>query len=138
VGPTGLAYDAEDDVLFVASTGDNTIFKILNAGTTNQSVVRGAIVSQDAHLRGPLALVLAPDGHLITSNGDAVNADATQPSEIVELTKEGRFVAQFNVDAGQGGAFGIGISALGDDRVRLATVDDNTNSVTVYTLKTED
>ena len=50
----------------------------------------------------------------------------------------GRFVAQFNVDAGQGGAFGIGISSLGDDRVRLATVDDNTNSMSVYTLRTED
>lgn len=52
--------------------------------------------------------------------------------------RDGRFVAQFNVDAGQGGAFGIGISALGDDRVRLATVDDNTNYMSVYTLRTED
>ena len=41
---------------------------------------------QDDHLRGPLALVFAPDGNLITSNGDAVNPDPTQPSEIVEFT----------------------------------------------------
>jgi DNA-binding winged helix-turn-helix (wHTH) protein len=28
LGPTGLAYDPEDDVLFVASTADNTIFAV--------------------------------------------------------------------------------------------------------------
>jgi hypothetical protein len=33
--------------------------------------------------------VFAPDGNLITSNGDAVNPDPTQPSEIVEFTKTG-------------------------------------------------
>jgi hypothetical protein len=38
-------------------------------------------------LRGPLALALAPNGDLITANGDAVNGDPTQPSEIVEFTK---------------------------------------------------
>jgi hypothetical protein len=37
--------------------------------------------------------VFAPDGNLITSNGDAVNPDPTQPSEIVEFTKSGKFVA---------------------------------------------
>ena len=33
VGPTGLAYDEEADVLYVASTSDNEIFKILHAET---------------------------------------------------------------------------------------------------------
>ena len=33
VGPTGLAYDAKSDTLYVASTGDNEIFAIPNAGT---------------------------------------------------------------------------------------------------------
>jgi hypothetical protein len=48
-----------------------------------------------------------PNGDLITANGDAVNGDPTQPSEIVEFTKNGEFVGQFNVDAGQEGAFGM-------------------------------
>ena len=33
VGPTGLAYDAKADVLFVASTADNEIFAVPHAGT---------------------------------------------------------------------------------------------------------
>jgi hypothetical protein len=85
-----------------------------------------------------LALLLAPNGDLITSNGDAVNADPTQSSEIVEFTKDSQFIGQFNVDAGQGGAFGIGITASGVNTFRLAPVDDNTNFIIVYTLTTGD
>ena len=134
VGPTGLAYDAKKDVLYVASTDDNTIFKVLQAGSTSQSVVKGAIVFRNNNLRGPLGLVLAPNGDLITSNGDAVNADPSHPSEIVEFTKNGKFVAQFNVDAGQGGAFGIGLDSPGHNKVHFAAVDDNANDISVHTL----
>ena len=42
----------------------------------------------DQHLRGPLAWCSRPMG-LATANGDAVNPDPTQPSEIVEFTKKG-------------------------------------------------
>jgi hypothetical protein len=38
----------------------------------------------------------------------AFNGGPTHPSELVEFTKSGKFVREFNVDAGQGGAFGIG------------------------------
>src|SRR5260221_1174051 len=136
LGPTGLAYDAATDILYVASTADNAIFKVPNAGTITQPVIKGTIIFKDHQLRGPLALVFAPNGDLITSNGDAVNADPTQPSEIVEFTKDGQFIGQFNVDAGQGGAFGIGIAASGVNAFRLVPVDDNTNSIIVYTLTT--
>jgi DNA-binding beta-propeller fold protein YncE len=80
LGPTGLAYDPQADVLFVASTADNMIFAVPNAGTRTGSSGRGAIVFKDDHLRGPLALVFAPDGDLLTANGDAVNDDPT-PAE---------------------------------------------------------
>ena len=64
-------------------------------------------------------------GDLIVANGDAVNPDPTQPSEIVEFTKTGKFVGQFNVDAGQGGAFGIGIASVNFGTVRLVAVDQS-------------
>ena len=67
LGPTGLAYDPEDDVLFVASTADNTIFAVPHAGSSTGSSGRGAIIFQDDHLRGPLALVFAPNGNLLTA-----------------------------------------------------------------------
>jgi hypothetical protein len=133
LGPTGLAYDAQTDILYVASTNDNEIFAVPHAGHRTASSGTGAVIFQDEHLRGPLALVFAPNGDLLTSNGDATpNADATQPSEIVEFTKKGKFVTQFNVDAAQGGAFGIAVANVSGDTVRFVFVDDNANDMTVF------
>jgi len=135
LGPTGLAHDIATDILYVASTADNAIFAVPHASTRSspqKSTATGIMIAENGQLRGPLALVLAPNGDLITSNGDAVpSADANHPSEIVELTKHGRFVGQFNVDSAQGGAFGIGIAMVGDDTARLAVVDDNANDILV-------
>jgi len=139
VGPTGLAYDAKRDRLYVASTGDNKIFAIMNAGSIKQSHGMGNVVFQDQkHLHGPLALLLARTGHLIAANGDAVNADPTQPSEVVEFTPAGKFIAQLSLDPSQGGAFGLALAADGDDVLRFAAVDDVTNSVSVWTLHVPD
>jgi hypothetical protein len=135
VGPTGLAYDAERDILYVASTADNAIFAIPNAARANRDHGLGRLVYQDsAHLHGPLGLALAPNGDLITSNGDAVNPDPNQPSEIVEFTPQGQFVAEFSIDPAPGAAFGIAVAAS-DDEIRLAAVDDGTNMLDVWTLR---
>jgi hypothetical protein len=131
LGPTGLAYDAATDILYIASTADNAIFAIAQAGSRTTPIVRGVIAFQDPHLRGPLALTFAPNGHLLTSNGDAVNADPAEPSETVEFTKSGTFVAQFNVDAGQGGAFGIAVSQPDNGATSFAAVNDNTSEIMV-------
>ena len=92
----------------------------------------------NAHLRGPLGLVFAPNGHLLTSNGDAptITPPSTQTlnSEIVEFTKNGKFVAEFSIDSANGAAFGIATAPTGEDSTRLAAVDDATNEVTVFTL----
>jgi hypothetical protein len=134
LGPTGLAYDKARDVLFVASTADNQIFSVPHAGKAATFVNKGALVFANPHLRGPLALVFAPNGNLLTANGDAVNPDPTQPSEIVEFTRSGEFVRQFNVDAAQGGAFGIATVISGEPRFNFAAVDDVPNVISVYFL----
>jgi hypothetical protein len=141
VGPTGLAYDEEADVLYVASTSDNEIFKILHAGTTNISVLEGILVYSDpTHLHGPLALALAPNGHLLTCNGDAINVIPPPlppnqlPSEIVEFTKEGHFVGQISIDRNVGGAFGLAIARGSEEAVRFAAVNDDDNTIIVLTL----
>lgn len=136
VGPTGLVYDAKKDVLYVASTGDNAVFAVPHAGTTNHDLGTGHVIYRDnVHLHGPLALVHAPNGDLVTSNGDAVNPDPNQPSEIVEFTISGHFVAQFSVDtAGEGGAFGIALSGSGD-KLRFAAVDDIQNVLDVWDVE---
>jgi hypothetical protein len=135
VGPTGLAFDCERSTLYVASTGDNAIYAVKDAAARSKTVNKGDLVYQDsAHLRGPLGLVIAPNGHLITANGDALNGDPAQPSELVEFTRAGQFVAQFSVDlGGQGGAFGIALR-MADDKVYLAAVDDVVNTLEVWTV----
>jgi hypothetical protein len=136
VGPTGLAYDPKSGTLYVASTGDNEIFGISHAKDRTSDAGMGSLVYQDnAHLRGPLGLALAPNGDLITSNGDAVNPDPTQTSELVEFTPKGQFVGEFSIDAAAGGAFGLAVTNAGG-LLRLAAVDDNTNSLNVWTFQT--
>jgi hypothetical protein len=135
VGPTGLAYDAAKDILYVASTSDNAIFAVPHARKTDHDQGMGRLVYQDnVHLHGPLGLVLTPGGDLITANGDAVNSDPNQPSELVEFTRAGQFVAQFSVDPGQGAAFGIALHVSGD-KIRFAAVDDATNVLEIWDLK---
>jgi uncharacterized protein (TIGR03118 family) len=137
VGPTGLAYDARRDILYVASTDDNAIYAIDDAGDTHKDHGKGKLIYQDnAHLHGPLALVLAPNGDLITANGDAVNSDPNQPSELVEFTPGGKFVGQFSIDPNPGGAFGIALANV-DGELRFAAVNDNTASLDVWTFVTE-
>ena len=138
VGPTGLAYDRQRDVLYVASTGDNQIFAVADPRNTHQDKGTGTVVYQDStHLHGPLALALAPNGHLITANGDAVNPGGS-PNELVEFTRDGKFVAQFQVDPGNAGAaFGLAFSSS-DDGFRFATVNDNQNQLDIWQVRLDD
>ena len=135
VGPTGLALDAEHDVLFVASTGDNAIFAIPGASLATHDAGMGTVVVHDrVHLHGPLGLALAPNGDLIASQGDAVNFDPNHPSEIVEFTSKGTFVAQFSIDPAPGSAFGLALESSGDG-FRFAAVDDALNVLDVWVVK---
>lgn len=127
VGPTGLALDHDGDSLYVASTDDNAIFVVRNAVHRKSDGGTGKLVYQDdAHLHGPLALALAPNGHLITANGDAVNEDDSHVSYYVEFTKNGEFVSWFQIDPVIGSAFGLAVKEV-DGHILFAAVDDNTS-----------
>lgn len=135
--PTGLVYDPVRDVLYVASTLDNEVFAVADAGDTTHDRGRGELIYEDkVHLHGPLGMIQAPNGHLIVSNNDstAVNSDPNQPSELVEFTKQGEFVKQISVDPVQGGSFGLAVTTTGD-LVHLAAVDDNQNILLIWTFK---
>jgi hypothetical protein len=140
LGPTGLAFHPVTGILYVASTQDNAIYAIANAAFASQQNGKGKIVYQDdAHLRGPLARAFTPNGHLITTNGDAVNAspNPSQNSEIVEFTNDGNFVAEFSIDSAVGAAFGIAVGPFPVVLARLAAVDDTRNDLTVFTLSAQ-
>jgi hypothetical protein len=133
LGPSGLAYDAANDLLYVASSADNAVFAVPYAGNTTNDNGTGSVIYQDnTHLHGPLDLVLAPNGHLLVANSDGSNVDPNQPSEIVEFTTTGTFVNQYSVDKNNGGAFGIGLEKIGP-AVKFAAVDDNQNTLSIFT-----
>jgi hypothetical protein len=91
------------------------------------------VVYQDNnHLHGPLGLVIAPNGHLISSQGDAINPDPAQQSEIVEFTKNGTFVGQFALDSAAGAAFGIAVQSADKGVVDFAAVNDTTNALSIF------
>ena len=138
LGPTGLAFDERTDTLYVASTADNEIYSVSHASHRKTPVTKGDVVFSNPHLIGPLALRFAPNGDLLTANGDATpNADPLHPSEIVEFTRRGEFVREYNVDASQGGAFGLDTRADADGGANFAFIDDVTNNLLVTRLHSD-
>lgn len=136
VAPTGLVYDASRDVLYVASSGDNAVYAVSRAMERGGSSGIGALVYADnVHLHGALAMVMAPNGHLVVSNNDVVNGDTTQTSEIVEFTTSGRFVKELQMDTQPGGAFGMAVRMSSDGSV-FAAVDDVNSTVSIWRLNT--
>jgi len=112
---------------------------VAHASRLSKAGGRGELVFSDSHLRGPLALRFAPNGDLLTANGDAVNGDPLHPSEMVEFTKSGHFVREYNVDPSQGAAFGMDTILQGREPggFNYAAIDDSTNSIAVYRLPSE-
>jgi hypothetical protein len=132
--PTGLVYDADRDVLYVASSADNAVFAVANAGYTEKDHGTGRVIYQDSvHLHGPLGMIMAPNGHLVVANNDAINPDPNRPSEIVEFTIGGKFVKEISVDPNFGGSFGLAVMTQGDT-ARFAAVDDNVPDLLIWTL----
>ena len=129
-----MAYDSVRDVLYVASTLDNAIFAMPNASVVAQNGLKGyRSYSDSLHLHGALALALAPNGNLICSSNDVINAVVAQPSELVEFTRGGVFVAEHSVDPNLGGSFGLGFGIVGG-KTTFAAVDDNTASLEIWTV----
>jgi len=135
VGPTGLALDPGTDTLFVSSAGDNAIYAVPNASSAIVDQGEGSKFINDAtHLHGPLGLARAPNGDLISAQGDAVNPDPNQPSEIVEFDASGNFISQFPIDPSAGSAFGLALLAH-DSGFAFAAVDDGLNVLDIWVVQ---
>lgn len=123
IGPTGVALDGNQDLLFVADSLNNRIAGIPNPLTRTDSAKTGFTLSQGGALNDPLAMSRAPSGNIIISNGGDGN--------LVEITDDGLHVATKTVDTsgsppGSGALFGVLVST---DRVFF--VDDATNTLNV-------
>lgn len=147
LGPTGLFHFTQPDPitgyphddLFVASSAEDMLFLVTDAGwtTTNvagtmkgtpihvvQNVVDAAGMQTTVNpLHGPLGLALAPDGNLVVANSDPANSnDPAHPSELVEFQPTGTtnadgsvnapVVSMYSIDPATGGAFGLTFAPL--------------------------
>lgn len=135
VGPAGLVYNKKKDTLYVASEDDNAIFAIADASKVGSSTGMGTMIFSDAtHLHGPLGLMIAPNGDLVTANADpTAHVDTTQPSELVEFTLNGTFVRQYSIDPNTGSAFAILNVPMGNTN-QFAYVDDFSSTLNVLRL----
>jgi hypothetical protein len=78
-------------------------------------------------------MAMAPNGHLLVSNNDAINPDPAHPSEIVEFTLAGKFVKQLSVDPAPGGSFGLNVNTVNNVST-FAAVNDNASVLLIWTL----
>jgi hypothetical protein len=135
--PTGLVYDPSKEVLYVASAADNAVYAVNDAGDrTNDGGIGTLIYKDPKHLHGALGLAMAPNGHLLVTNNDAINPDPAQPSELVEFTIEGHFVKEISLDPSPGGSFGLAVERISKKTAKLAAVDDSVNLFLIWTLTT--
>jgi hypothetical protein len=133
LGPSGLVYSASNDTLYVASSTDNAIYAIPTASKTSSPVTPTLLFQDFTHLHGPLDLAILPDGHFVVANSDGSNVNASEPSELVEYSATGQFLAQMPVDPNNGGAFGLAVNNIGWGTIKMAYVDDNANTLTIQT-----
>jgi len=136
VGPAGLAYDRYNDILYVAAEGDNAIYKLKGAGRATSDLGKGQVIYDDQTvLHGPLGLIFAPNGDLITANADPAHfpPSATDPSEIIEITPHGTFVRKFSIDPNPGSAFAVDTN---NNRhvSQFVYVDDFVSNCTIWKL----
>ena len=146
IGPTGVALspvceaDDLDDcavrnevrerVLYVADSLNNRIAVIPDPSTRTDSAGTGHTLSSGGSLNDPLGLTVAPNGHILTVNGN--------DGFIIEITPQGHQIAKTLLDSsvapgtpppapGSGALFGL----IFDVDLGVVFVDDATNTLNV-------
>ena len=118
IGPTGLGL-AHDGSLYVADSVNNRITAIPDAVDRTTTAFTGVEITHGGALNDPLGLLVAPNGDIVTANGDDGN--------LVETTPGGsQVVVKTVTPAGGGALFGI---ARAHGNQALYFVDDSDNTL---------
>ena len=141
IGPTGLdlspvcesndeddcAVRGEEDerVLYVADSLNNRITIIPDPLTRTTSAGTGKVLTSGGSLNDPLGLVVAPNGHILTVNGD--------DGFIIEITPRGKQLAKKLLDNTGGPPLGTGtlFGVTFDPELGIVFVDDGSNTLNV-------
>jgi hypothetical protein len=122
IGPTGVGLGA-NGTLYIADSLNNRIAAIPNAATRGTTALAGNDVSANGALNDPLGLAIAPNGDILTVNGN--------DGRLVETTPGGAQVAAKFLDRtgsppGSGTLFGLAVIPGGGG---IYFVDDGTNTL---------
>ncbi|HZT97468.1 MAG TPA: hypothetical protein VFB34_11605 [Chloroflexota bacterium] len=140
VGPTGLALSHNHHSLYVADTTRNQIRLLRHVDTaTGDGQGSGSLVASGGSLEGPLALTWAPNGDLITSNGDASGPAHTKRNinRVVEINLRQHTIVdslQLDTTGTPGAIFGLAVTRLAGKEA-LVYVDDNSNTLQARLVK---
>jgi DNA-binding beta-propeller fold protein YncE len=125
IGPTGLAL-GPDNTLYVSDAVENRIVAIPEATTRSTSAGTGREITKGGLLRRPLAMVIAPNGHLLVcnaQNGQIVEFDPVSGKQLYAQWVDSN---QAQSPPGNGDLFGI---ALTPDGKGFYYVEDDMNTV---------
>jgi sugar lactone lactonase YvrE len=121
LGPTGVALTT-NGTLYVADTEANRIAAIPDANHRRFPIRGGGItVSSGRALNNPLGMTLAPNGDILTANGN--------DGLVVETTPRGQQVAHVDTGFGGGSLFGLTVP---QSRDRVYLVNDGNNTLAVF------
>ena len=120
IGPTGVGF-GPNGTLYVADTLDNRIAAIPNAVVRFKDDGPGQTVSVGGALNGELGLAIAPNGDILTVNGNDGN--------IVEVTPGGAQTVKTLIPNGAGDLFGLAVKP-GADAVYF--VNDGNNTLNLF------
>ncbi len=143
LAPSGLAYDASLDTLYVVDGTNNTVVAfskvstIPNGGVTVEpggmtfsgpSASQARLVFAGAPLNAPISSALLPNGNLVIGNTGNPNGK----NIMVEITPSGKLLATRNVDKGAAGSlFGMVATGTTDANTKIYFNDDNHNDLRV-------
>jgi DNA-binding beta-propeller fold protein YncE len=124
IGPTGLALSRDQKTLYVSDAINNRVVAIDNATTRSDA---GALreVSKDGFLQRPLAMVMAPNGNLLVTNGKNGQVVEIDPIAGKQLSAQWIDADKAQSPPGSGDLFGIAMTPSGDGFYYV--VDDNNN-----------
>jgi len=121
IGPTGVAFDARNGVLYVADSVGNRIAAIPEALFRFSSAGTGSTVSSGGALNDPLGLTMTPNFNVLAANGDDGNLVEIDPRTRTQV--DVKLVDSSGAPPGAGALFGLITTEEG-----VYFVDDATNT----------
>jgi len=113
IGPTGLAL-GKDGTLYVSDALGNRVAAIANAATRTDSAGAGREVTKEGLLKRPLAMTIAPNGHLLVTNGLNGQVVEIDPQTGEQLYARWVDANKAQSPPGSGDLFGIAMTPTGD------------------------